>query len=219
MRFTKLLTLLIAIAMTVLLSANDSRALTLTLPDINFDTVGAGGLNYNASTGLLSVSARLNAVTMPGPVTTFPGGTVQYAMQLTGVTTVGSYTTGQFGTAPWSPDLLIVDGSNTTLLAGDFISAYITGRNGTNLGFGEAVFNVTGGTLAPYFICGPMPGCGGMVNLAFNLSANFSSTMFLRNFSGQSKGDIARVPEPSTLILLGSAMLGAGFWLRKRTTR
>lgn len=212
MKVRKILALFVALAMVVMFSAKNSEAITLTLPDISFDTVPGGGLTYNAGTGVLNVNATLLALTMPGPVTTFPGGYVNYDMVFTGSSSAGGFTTGNFGIG----SLTIVDGSATTLLTGSFVSASITGADGTNLGLGEARFNVTGGSLASYFLCGPMGQCGGMVNLAFNLSSNFSSTMFASNFSGHSKGDIAKVPEPSTLLLLGSGLVGAGLWLRKR---
>ena len=212
MKVRKILALFVALAMVVMFSAKNSEAITLTLPDISFDTVPGGGLTYNAGTGVLNVNATLLALTMPGPVTTFPGGYVNYDMVFTGSSSAGGFTTGNFGIG----SLTIVDGSATTLLTGSFVSASITGADGTNLGLGSARFNVTGGSLASYFLCGPMGQCGGMVNLAFSLSTNFSSTMFASNFSGHSKGDIAKVPEPSTLLLLGSGLVGAGLWLRKR---
>ncbi|MBI5236559.1 MAG: PEP-CTERM sorting domain-containing protein [Deltaproteobacteria bacterium] len=214
MKVRKIVALFIALAMVVMFSAKNSEAITLTLPDVNFDTVGmpGGGLTYNASSGLLNVNARLVSLTMPWNVVTNPGGYVNYDMVFAGSSSMGGYTTGNFT----GGSLTIVDGSSTTLLTGTFISASITGKDGSNLGYGEARFNVTGGSLASSFICGPMGMCGGMVNLAFNLSQNFSSTMFRRDFTGHSKGDIAKVPEPSTLLLLGSGLVGAGLWLRKR---
>lgn len=205
---------LAAIALTImfLFASKEGHAITLGLPDINFDTVPGGALNYNAATGDLSVSATLIALTMPGPVTTNPGGTVNYTMNWVSTSSTAGTTTGYFGNSSLANDLVIVDGSSTTLLTGEFVSANMSGFNGGNLGYGSAVFNVTGGSLAGAFTTA----YGGMVNLDFNLSTNFSSTMFAGNFSGDSKGDIAPVPEPSTVLLLGSGLVGIGLWFRRR---
>jgi len=214
---------LIAAALAFILSAGmaqKAEAITLGLPDINFDTqfLTGGGLNYSAATGDLTVSGAIMGIKWQDGSITAPGGTVTYSMSLTSVNTNPYVTTGNFGTmGTMGPDLSIVDGSGTTLLTGDFHTASITGVNGTNTGSGTAYFYVTGGTLQSQFTspCFGNPLCGGMVNLNFNLTSTFGSSMFSYDFSGQTKGDIAPVPEPGTLLLLGSGLLAARIASRK----
>ncbi|MFQ5466186.1 MAG: PEP-CTERM sorting domain-containing protein, partial [Thermodesulfobacteriota bacterium] len=201
-----------------------AEAITLGLPDINFDTRPlhplGGGMTYTASTGILTVDAYLNNITWPNLSFTQPGGTVRYSMKFLSVSSNAITTTGNFGTAygPRFNDLTIIDGSGTTLLTGTFSSARITGLNGALSGNGTAYFTLTGGTLMNLFTapCNGGVNCGGMVNLSYNLTTPFSSTMFSSSFSGQTKGDIAPVPEPATLLLLGSGLIGAGIAGRRK---
>lgn len=218
--------LMFLVAMAFVLSTagvKKAEAITLGLPDFSFDTaaLAGGGMSYNATTGILNVNAGLQTVkNVNGSVTPLTG-TVNYSMKLLSVSSNAYTTTANFGTAygPRFNDLTIIDGSGTLLLSGIFSSAQISGMNGLNVGAGSAIFNLTGGTYQTLFQqqCQGATPCGGMVNLTYNLSGvTFGSGLFASNFSGQTKGDIAPVPEPATLLLLGSGLISAGIAGRRR---
>jgi hypothetical protein len=214
--------MLLSFAVLVLVVGN-AEAISLGLPDLSFDTQAlsdpAAGLSFTASTGELHVLAGLQTIKWPDLSVTHPGGTVEYRLQLISTSNNGGVITGNFGSgSPGLPDLMVKSGTGETLLQGDFRNAQITGISGWDIGLGSGFFTITGGTLASLMSapCLGNPDCGGMVNLNYNLSTSFSPTMFSTDFAGQTKGDIAPVPEPATLLLLGSGLAGVGLWKRKK---
>src|SRR3989304_8309739 len=78
-------------------------------------------------------------------------------------------------------DLIIKDNSGI-LLTGSFINYTFKGVVGTNMGAGDALFDITGGTLAPVF-----DAQGGIFHLEFNLTPVLSASTFSSNFDGRVK--------------------------------
>jgi len=207
----RLLLLLLAFG----LYTKQADAFTLGYPDISFDSsqgaggdlFGAQGVVFDATTGYLSVSAKALSISYDGVTSTnLASGTIDYRVQLSAQSANPSVVTGNFVSSGASPaDLVIMDGS-TTLLTGNFSSYTLSGFVGSSYGAGIASFVVTGGTLASFF--GGNGGAGGVVNLDFNISPQFSASSFLANFSGSVKGDVAPiVPIPSGMLLMGSGLI------------
>lgn len=201
-------------------TANPASAITLLFPDIDFDsTQGAGddlfgsqGVSYDAGTGYLTVSAKATSITYDGVTSTaLVDGTVDYRVDLTSSGASGGLVTGNFGTDGVAGSDLVISDISGTLLTGNFSYYQLNGLIGSNYGAGEAVFLVTGGSLASLYTSGE----GGIVHLEFNMTPVFSATSFAGNFSGSVKGDIAPVAEPISILLLGSGLLGLGVVGRK----
>jgi hypothetical protein len=203
--------------------APNAAALIIGFPDISFDSSQGPGQNtftsgagvfFDAGTQFLSVSAKALSITFNGLTSTaLVNGTVDYQVKLVSASSSGGLVTGNFGTNMIAGSDLIVTDNTGTLLTGDFLSYTLNGILNTNIGAGQARFSVTGGSLAPQFTVGT----GGMVHLEFNMTPAFTAGSFASNFSGQVKGDIGPVPEPGTLLLIGSGLVGIAVGNRRRT--
>lgn len=206
-------------------SATTGSAITISTPDVSFDSSqGAGqnlfttqGVHFDSASGYLAVSAKATSISYDG-VTSAPltGGTVDYRVLLTSTSSDSSVVSASFGTDGVAGDDLIVRDSSGLLLSGNFLRYDISSIYSAlpDQGYGDAVFEVTGGSLASYYTNALNQ--GGIVHIQFNITPSFSATTFENDFNGSVKGDIAPVPEPSTLLLLGSGLVGAGFWFRRR---
>lgn len=163
-----------------------------------FDVTGPVG--YTAATTTIATTgsgATVFQSLVPG-ITAGPVGVGDLAnYSFTSLAVAGVHGDGTSG----SLTVTSADGS-TTHLTGSFFDVFVEDIIG-NQETGVGLFTVTGGTAAGSF--GGIGAIGGMHVTLENISGGFT---FASNWTGTTKGEIGPVPEPGTIALLGTGLLG-----------
>lgn len=187
---------------------------------LSVDT-GSQGAELISSTG---VPAPYAVVPTGQPGSNIAGSEVLLSMNLlagsvsdNGVATTASFTTPN----GYQAALYLGNGSGGTasapVLTGTLSDMQVSGFDGGNTGVLTGYLHPTGGLAYGYF-----SDPSDVIALDFNLSTNFSSSMYQTSFTGQINGQVesaaSPVPVPAALPLLlsGLALLGAG--ARRRQT-
>ncbi len=184
-------------------------------------TVGTFGFSFDGQT-LGTGAAPVAAGSVSSSSGVMPGGTILLNTSITGFdATNDSLLQATFGTyagkTPGTPDFAVYDSANNLLFAGDFVSLSAFGLAGTSSLTLNGSTMITSGSVLGF-------GAGDTVITTFTISSPLASDAFmsdalrpgysLGSFSGTAKatfsGTVASVPEPSTLLYLGSGALGLG---------
>ena len=197
-----------------------------------------GPISYSASGQTLSVNTGsqgaelISSTGLPAPFAVVPtgqpgsnilGSEVMLSMNLIpgSVSDNGFATTASFTTATgYQAALYLGNGSGGTasspVLTGTLSNMQVSGFDGGNSGVLTGYLHPTGGLAYSYF-----SDPSDVIALDFDLSTNFSSTMYQSSFSGQINGQVESaapaVPIPAALPLLlsGIALMGGAAFRRQ----
>jgi len=176
-----------------------------------------GDLGFNTATGQMQIDGVLTGAAGLVPAPVLAGSQFLLAASFLGVSSHGGITMATFGSAPGAPDVVLIGGDNTLLLAGELQSLSAMGVNGLDSAVLTGELAPTGGSLMTTF-ANPT----GLMELQLDLSAPFRSGIFNRDFAGHVNGRLESsasitgpvplvapsIPEPGTWGLMTVGLLG-----------
>jgi hypothetical protein len=188
----------------------------LQLPLLSFDNGGI--LNYDASADSLRIDAfpiaiRLDSGSAPRFITPVPQG-VEFFRIGAEVDDTGALVGGILGDDLEIVGAVDLDGDGTNDAEGTLLTAEVTKFGFLDIGATDLYdfeFVVTGGELAEL-----LGGIEGLIGVAVQSERSSFAGSFETSFDGRAKGTLGVVPEPTTLVLLGSGVLGLTLAGRRR---
>jgi len=211
--------MLAGLALGLALAGNASATLLnqpLVLPLLSFDN--GGTLNYDASADSLRVDAfpialRLDAGSGPRFIT--PSDGTEFFRIGAEVDATGTLVGGILGNDLAIFGAVDLDGNGSNDAEGALLTGEIIAFGHQNVGatdFYDFQFIITGGELAEL-----LGGVEGLVGVALQSENSTFTGSFETSFDGRAKGTLGVVPEPTTLLLLGSGVLGLTLKGRRRS--
>jgi hypothetical protein len=183
-------------------------------PLLSFDNGGTA--NYDATADLFSVNAnpialRLGPGAPPRFVTPNPPDAGEFFTINISVDDSGNLIGGTAGDDLAVFGFVDLDGDGTNDVGGLLLTGEVTGFGSQENGATDLYdfsFSVTGGALASAF--------GGSVGVSMQSERSTFTGSFADNFRGGAKGTLGVIPEPTTMLLLGSGVVGLAFAGRRR---
>jgi hypothetical protein len=235
--------LVLAIALAILVPCGSSLGSpifpVIAKPDLGHDTGSTAITVFTVATGHLYIDAASTIVTwQDGTTDSLVNGRtyinakfVSSSLESAGTVIQGDFTSWVAanpggGSGPGGVyDIYVTGAGGSVYMAGNLkpgISLSIRGQVGFTFATGGAIFDADLNNppiTVPRMLAEWTYPVGGIVEFYFNKPDNWAANSFDSDVIAAAKGDMGQVPEPGTLLLLGSGLAGLAGYTRLRFSR